>query len=49
MISEDKKNEFLYPFWVNPPNQAYLQMIKDPICFQTIKDQLRAFEPNFGS
>jgi len=40
MILEDKKNEFLHPFWQHPPNQVYLQMIKEPICFQFIKDQI---------
>jgi hypothetical protein len=49
MISEDKKNEFLAPFWLQPNNAQYLTIIKDPICFQNVKDELNAFEPNFCS
>lgn len=33
MINEDKRKEFFYPFWEAPNNQAYLTIIKNPICF----------------
>lgn len=38
MINEDKREDFLKPFWHSMPN--YLSIVKNPICFSMIKNEL---------
>lgn len=37
MINEDKRKDFIEPFWEKMANTEYLNIIKRPICFSTIK------------
>lgn len=43
MISEDKREEFRYPFWQQPNNASYLTVIKTPLCFNMIKQEIDEF------
>lgn len=42
MINEDKRKDFVEPFWEKIHNSEYLNIIKRPICFNTIKQDIRA-------
>lgn len=42
MINEDKRKEFIDPFWEKIQNTEYLNIIKRPICFSIIKQDIRA-------
>jgi hypothetical protein len=42
MINEDKRKDFIEPFWEKIQNSEYLNIIKKPICFATIKQDIRA-------
>lgn len=44
MINEDKRQEFFYPFWESANNSEYLKIIKNPVCFQIIKNELQAYQ-----
>jgi hypothetical protein len=43
MISEDKREEFRFPFWQQPNNSSYLTIIKTPLCFNMIKQEIDDF------
>ena len=43
LIHEDKKQEFLRPFWLTAGNANYLNVISQPICFQDIKETISSF------
>ena len=43
MIAEDKRKEFFDPFWELPTNAGYLYIIKDPLCFKMIKDEIEEY------
>lgn len=43
MMSEDKREEFRYPFWQQPNNQNYLNIVKSPLCFNMIIEEIENF------
>ena len=42
MINEDKRKDFVDPFWEKMANTEYLNIIKRPICFDMIRHDIRA-------
>ena len=43
MMSEDKREEFKDRFWLQANNQIYLSIIKNPLCFNMIKQDIDDF------
>jgi hypothetical protein len=47
MINEDKRKDFVDPFWEKMANTEYLNIIKRPICFDMIRHDIRASKKKY--
>jgi hypothetical protein len=46
-VAEDKQKHFLLPFWEVMQSKAYLELIKHPMCFSIIRNNLKTHSKKY--